>query len=96
METWLKSRCLELEETVVALQRQVETLKAEHASNVAAHVASARHSEHRVGALMAELDDLRAQLKVIGHWMASQWEKCRAATYDLTTKFNILPLTYWI
>jgi chromosome segregation ATPase len=58
-ETWLKSRCVELESTVVGLQRQVETLKAEHSSSLT----GMQQMQQKAEELMGEVDDLRAQLR---------------------------------
>ena len=64
----LRDHCAELENVVVNLHRELDLQAAEHASRLAEHVATSRHvadqAEQRVSQLMADNDDLLAQLKV--------------------------------
>jgi len=64
----LRDHCAELENVVVNLHRELDLQAAEHASRLAEHVATSQHvadqAEQRVSQLMADNDDLIAQLKV--------------------------------
>ena len=56
----LHGRCTELESIIADLRRQLN-IEAEH---VSALQHAAEHSEQHIGQLMADNDDLRAQLRV--------------------------------
>jgi len=64
----LRGRCTELENVISNLHRELDLQAAEHASRLAVHMAAsqdaAEQAEQHIGQLMADTDDLRAQLKV--------------------------------
>ena len=66
----LRGHCAELETVIANLHRELDLQAAEHASRLAEHVAVSQHTaqqaEQHIGQLMADTDDLRAQLKVCG------------------------------
>lgn len=64
----LRGHCAELEAVISNVRRELDLQAVEHASRVAEHVATSQHAaeqaEQHIGQLMADTDDLRAQLKV--------------------------------
>jgi len=66
----LRGHCAELETVISNLHRELDLQTAEHASRLAEYVAASQHAaqqaEQHIGQLMADTDDLCAQLKVCG------------------------------
>jgi len=66
----LRDHCAELETVISNLHRELDVQVAEHSSRLADHVAASQHSaeqaEQHISQLMADIDDLRAQLKACG------------------------------
>ena len=64
----LRGHCAELETVISNVRRELDLQAAEHASQLAEHVATSQHAaaqaEQHIGQLMADTDDLRAQLRV--------------------------------
>jgi len=64
----LRGRCSELETIIVDLQRQLDIEVSQNASRLAEQVAASQHAavqaQQHTSQLMADIDDLRAQLKV--------------------------------
>ena len=66
----LRGHCAELETLIANLHRELDLQAAEHASRLSEHIAASQRTgeqaEQHIGQLMADTDDLRAQLKVCG------------------------------
>jgi len=64
----LRDHCAELENVITNLHRELDLQAAEHSSRLAEQVAASQRAadeaDQHIGQLMADNDDLRAQLKV--------------------------------